>query len=144
MEEQAILDDLVSDWVSLGVTFVGDAPGVTALYVYVSSELGVVHPELFVEQDGRVLYPSDVTGTDTSIERITRLHDLQIADLRAAERRFDELAIPRPTEYRVYYEPGTGKLDVALARELVYAHDENRDPIEGIVDWIGDRAPRLY
>jgi hypothetical protein len=144
MDEQAILKDLVAGWVSLGVQFASDAPDVSALYIYVSSEQGAVFPEIFFEQGGQVLYPSDVQGADTSVDRIRRMHGLQFEDLRKAEARLDEVGVPRPTEYRVYYEPATRKLDVQLSREPVYANDPSKSPEFGLSYWIGDRAPRLY
>ena len=144
MDEQSILDDLIKGWVSLGVTFASDAPGVTALYVYVSSEQGSVYPEIFFEQDGHVLYASDVQGTDIDRERIHRMHGLQFEGLQAAEKRFDEIGVPRPTEYRIYYERATRKLDVQLSRELIYANEPSKVPEFGLVYWIGDRAPRLF
>ena len=144
MDEQQILNDLVSSWVSLGMQFAGDAPNVTAFYIYVSSEQGAVFPEIYVEQDGTVLHPSDVQGTDTAHERVGRMHRLQFDDLRVAEQRFDEIGVPRPTEYRIYFEPATRKLDVQLSRELIYANHATKMPEFGIVDWIGDRAPRPF
>ncbi|MEZ3160941.1 hypothetical protein AB1K54_10390 [Microbacterium sp. BWT-B31] len=42
MSEQAILHDLVSSWVSLGLEFAAGTPGVSALYISVSSERGSI------------------------------------------------------------------------------------------------------
>jgi len=144
MSEQDVLNDVVSDWVSLGLQFVGDAPGVTGIYVYVSSEPGSVYPAMFVEQHGKVLYPSHVVGTDTSHARVLRMLDLVIGDLYRAQARFDELGVPRPTEYRVHYELPSGRLDVQLSRELIYDGHPTKGPEDGIIYWLGDRAPRLY
>ncbi|MEZ3160278.1 hypothetical protein AB1K54_06960 [Microbacterium sp. BWT-B31] len=143
MSEQEIIHDLVSSWVSLGLEYVAAAPNVSALYIYVSSELGSVYPEIFFEQNGRVLYPSDVEGTDTTIARIRSVHRFQFEDLQAAERQFDAAGVSRPTEYRVYYEPSTRKLDVQVSRDLIYANDDSKVPERGIEYWLGDRAPML-
>ena len=144
MDEQTILNDLISNWVSPGLQYVGDAPGVTAVYVYVSSEPGSVYPSIFFEQHGKVLYPSHVEGTDTSHDRVFRMLDLELQDLYEAQQRFDEIGVPRPTEYRVYYEIPTGKLDVQLSREIIYDDHPTKAQEDGIIYWLGDRAPRLY
>jgi hypothetical protein len=144
MDEQSILHDLIHGWVSLGKSFAGNAPDVTALYIYVSSERGYAYPDIYFEQDGKVVYASKLQGTDASHDRVGRMHRLQFDDLEAAEKKFDEIGVPRPTEYRVYHELATGKLDVKLSREVIYADDPEKMPEFGIVDWIGDRAPRLF
>ena len=143
-QEQEIIEDLISKWVSLGLEFAAGAPGVTALYIYVSSELGSVYPEIFFEQDGEIRYSDSVVGADTSDHRIYGFHKLQFEDLREAQDQFDAAGVPRPTEYRVYYEIATRKLDVQLSRELIYANDPVKIPELGVQDWLGDRAPRLF
>jgi hypothetical protein len=144
MSEQDIIQDLVSKWVSLGLEFAGSAPGISVIYVYVSSERGSIYPEIVFEQNGAIVYPGDVTGTDTSEQRVRSIHRLQFEDLQAAEKRFDEIGVPRPTEYKVYFEPATRKLDVQLSRELIYANDPVKIPEHGIRDWLGERAPQLF
>ncbi|MDW4572601.1 hypothetical protein R8Z57_07385 [Microbacterium sp. M3] len=144
MSEQAILQELVSAWVSLGLEYANDAPDVSALFVYASSEPSHMYAEFYFEQRGMVVYPSDLAGISISVDRIRRVHDLQIQDLEAAEQKFASAGIPAPTEYKIYYEPSTRKLDVQLSRDLIYTKDEAKTPVRGIEYWLGDRAPKLY
>ncbi|MEZ3161787.1 hypothetical protein AB1K54_14800 [Microbacterium sp. BWT-B31] len=144
MSEQAILHDLVSSWVSLGLEFAAGAPGVSALYIYVSSERGSIFANVYYEQDGIVTFPDDLVGAKTSSERVGQLHDFQFEDLLRAERQFAEENVPAPTEYKIYYEPATRKLDVQLSRDLIYANDLDKIPERGIEYWLGDRAPKLF
>jgi len=141
MTEQEIVNDLVSDWLSLGLSYLGDAPGVTGIYVYVSSEPGSVYPAIFMEQHGTVRYPVHVEGADRTDARIVRMLELMLDDLYRAQARFDELGVTRPTEYRIHYELPSGRLDVQLSRELIYDGHPTKGPENGIIYWLGDRAP---
>jgi hypothetical protein len=143
-DEAAILQDLFAKWISLGVEFADGAPGVSAIYVYVSSERGSVYPEILFEQDGQIRYPSDVVGVDAGVERVRSIHKLQFEDLRAAEAQFEAAGIPAPTEYRLTFDTGTRALDVQLSRKLIYANDPVKVPEQGVADWFGDRAPALF
>ena len=144
MSEQEILQELVSAWVSLGLEYSAGAPDVTAMYVYVSSERGSVFPNIYFEQRGVVVTPGKLAGVATSFDRVGQMHRLQYEDLKRAQAKFAEAGIPAPTEYKIYYEPQTKKLDVQLSRELIYANDPDRIPEHGIEYWLGDRAPKLY
>lgn len=143
-DEAAILNDLISSWVSLGVEFATGAPDVTTIYVYVSSERGSIYPEIVFEQAGQIRYPSDLAGVDAGVERVRSIHRLQFEDLRAAEARFEAAGVPAPTEYRVTYETATRTVDVQLSRELIYADDPVKVPEQGIRDWLGPRVPDLF
>jgi len=142
--EQAVVEDLVSRWVSLASEFAGDAPEVSAFYIYVSSERGSIYPEVLFEQRGSIVYPKDLEGTDTSIDRIRAVHRFQSEDLQAAEKQFDAAGVPRLTEYRIYFEPATRKLDAKLSRDLIYANSAEKIPEHGVHEWLGDRAPKLF
>ncbi|MFT4051403.1 MAG: hypothetical protein QM677_04040 [Microbacterium sp.] len=144
MTEQEILNDFVSKGVSLGLEYARGAEGVTALYVYAAYEEGEAYAEVFFEQAGRVLYPSDVRGVDNSESRIRQIHALQFQDLLEANDAFERAGVPLPTEYRIYYETGTGTLDVQISREIKFANHPTKIMEQGIEDWLGDRAPKLF
>lgn len=141
--EQEILQELVSKWVSLGLEYANGAPDVSAMYIYASSEHGATFGNIYFEQRGRVIYPDDLEGVPKNMNRLAAMHDFLFQDLFSAEEKFAAEGIPAPTEYRIYYEPQTRKLDVQLSRELIYAGDPERSPIRGIEYWLGDRAPKL-
>jgi len=59
------------------------------------------------------------------------------------EAEFTEAGVPLPTDYRVYYEPASGKLDVQLSRVIKYANDPIKTSSHGPEDWL-DRLPKVY
>ena len=117
--EQEILQELVSAWVSLGLEYSAGAPDVTAMYVYVSSEHGYIFANIYFEQRGIVVFPDDLEGVVNSTERVHHLHKLQFDDLKQAQAEFTAAEIPAPTEYKIYYEPQTRKLDVVKPLDVV-------------------------
>lgn len=140
--EQAILSELVEEWVGVGLEFVRDAPNVERLYFYASSELGVTYLNLHVDQDGEVRHLEHVTGGGDR-SRVRGVHQAMGSDLRAAEAAFVAASIPPPTEYRIAYTPATRGLDVELSREIKYPLDGEKHPmVDGFADWLGDRAPK--
>lgn len=143
-EEQRILQELVSSWVSLAAEYAGDAPGVTAYYIYGSDEHGASTANAYFEQDGIVVFPSDLIGTDTSVGTVREMQSLLMDDMEAATDAFAAAGIPAPTEYRLEYIVEGGKLDLGLSREELYGPGKReRSQIRGIEYWLGDRAPKL-
>jgi hypothetical protein len=128
----------------MGLEYAGSAPDLRALYVYASSERGSSFANVYFDQAGSVVFPEDLNGTDTSQNRIRQVQRFLSEDLFEAEGKFTAANIPRPTEYRVYYEPSTEKLDTELSRDEKYSGGSHRSPIHGIEYWLGNRAPKLY
>lgn len=141
--EREILTDLISKWVPLALEYAKGAPDVTAVYIYASSEEGHTYGNTFFEQNGLVNYPDDLIGVDASNQRVGQMQRLLQADLFDAETEFTEAGAPLPTEYRVYYEPASGKLDVQLSHEIKYADDPIKTSSHGPEDWL-DRLPKLH
>ncbi|WP_029146114.1 hypothetical protein [Microbacterium luticocti] len=146
MSEEAIIYDFVSKWVSLAKEYLADAPDVRALYLYGSHErLGrseQIYSAPLYDQGGIIRLPGDVTGTDSSIAIQRQVLTLMNDDLAEATSAFDAAGIPAPTEYRVYYELPTGKLDVQLSRETRFLGNDDLIQADGVELWLGDRAPR--
>ncbi|MBZ4488098.1 hypothetical protein LQ938_11510 [Microbacterium sp. cx-55] len=142
--EAEVLQDLLSKWISIALEYAGSAPDVRAVYIYASSERGSSFVNAYFDQAGVVVFPEDLKGTDTSKNRIRQVQRFLTEDLFEAEDRFKAANIPRPTEYRVYYESATKKLDSQLSRDEQYGDDTDRTPIRGIEYWLGGRAPKLY
>ena len=144
VSEQGVLTDLVSKWVSLALEYAGEAPDVLALHFYGASEVpGVTHVNVLFDQAGEVVYPTDLVGTDNSTDRAGRTQALFRSDLYEAAEKFSSISVPPPTEYRVYYEPATRKLDVQLSREIIYGGSDYTPGFDGFTLWLGDRAPRV-
>lgn len=143
-EEKRILQELASSWVSLAAEYAGDAPGVTAYYIYGSDERGASTANAYFEQDGVVVFPSDLVGTDASVGTVREMQSLLMDDMEAATDAFTAAGIPAPTEYRLEYIVEGGKLDFQLSREELYGPGgREKSQIEGIEYWLGDRAPKL-
>ena len=146
MSEQEIIQNLVAKWVLLAREYVADAVDVRAYYLYGSHERqgssGQVSAMPLFDQVGTIVWANDVIGTDTSIPRQQRVLGLMNTDLKEATAAFDATGIPAPTEYRVYYEPGSGKLDVQLSREVKFLGNDELIQEDGIRLWLGDRAPK--
>ena len=144
MSEQEILRDLISKWVSLSVEYAGDAPDVRAFYIYGASEVpGVTYVNVLFDQAGQIVYPTDLVGTDSSTDRAGQIQSLFRSDLYDAADKFTSIDVPPPTEYRVYYEPSSRKLDVQLSREVIYGDSDKTPSVDGFTMWLGDRAPKL-
>ena len=145
MNSQAeILNDLFSKWVSLALEYSKGAPDLRAIYVYASSERGWMTANVYFDQSGSVEHGNDLSGVDNSVFRFGHVQRIILEDLEAAEVAFKGISIPAPTEYRVYFEPATGKLDTQLSRELIYANSKEANPARGIEYWLGDRAPNVF
>jgi hypothetical protein len=142
--EQQILQNLVSGWVSVALEYAEGAPDLRAIYVYVSSERGMSFANAYFDQAGDVVMPTKLAAAGASTARASQLQDLLQDDLFAAEGAFEAAGVPAPTEYRVYYQPDTRHLEVDVSREVKYADDPTKTPLDGIGDWLGERAPRLF
>lgn len=141
--QSAILQNLFESWISLALEYAGNAPELRSVYLYASSERGARFANVYYDQGGTVRHPGDVAGIDGSAARIRQVQNLLVDDLLAAEKHLAALQVPKPTEYRVYFEPMTRKLDVQLSRDEHYGADSDRSPIHGIEYWLGERAPKL-
>lgn len=145
VSEQQILNDLVSKWVSLAREYTGAAPDVRAYYLYGLHEraggTGCMFCVPVFDQGGSIVWAAHLAGTDTSVGRQRSVLDFMNEDLSASTAAFDEAGIPAPTEYRVYYEPASGKLDVQLSRDVVYYGANDLTPLDGLKAWLGSRAP---
>ncbi|WP_270352197.1 hypothetical protein [Microbacterium testaceum] len=141
--ESDILAGLFTAWTALAEEFVAGAPDVRALYIYASSERGMTVANLYVDQRGSVRHPGRVDGIPGDTARVSRLQDLLTEDLFDAEDALSAAGIPRPTEYRILFDPVTRALDVQLSHDEQYAADDGRSPIRGVEYWLGDRAPTL-
>ncbi|MEZ3162119.1 hypothetical protein AB1K54_16515 [Microbacterium sp. BWT-B31] len=145
MTEQGVLQSLISKWVSLASEYASGAPDVRAYYIYGASEKpGVTYINVLFEQAGSLVYPSDLVGANASIERASLIQRLFRDDLFEARAQFEALGVQTPTEYRVYYEPATRKLDVQVSRELIYRYSDREPGTDGFHRWLGDRAPKLF
>jgi hypothetical protein len=145
VSEQEVVEGLVSKWVSLALEYASGAPDVRALYIYAASENpGASYVNVVFDQSGALVYPTDLAGVDNSIARASQVQDIFLDDLFAAEPDFEALGVPAPTEYRVYYEPSTRKLDTQLSRETIYGDSDKTPSFDGFEMWLGARAPKLY
>ncbi|MFT2713090.1 hypothetical protein ACMT90_14815 [Clavibacter sp. Sh2126] len=141
--EQQIIQELIHKWVPLALEFCQGAPGVTAVFVYAGSELGSMHANAFFEQSGAVIYPDDLKGA-TRESDVFELQDLLMQDLLDAERDFREAVLPCPTEYRITYEPGPGRLDMQLSHEIKYANHPTKILEDGPEDWLEGRLEKHF
>ena len=141
--EQEILNDLISNWISLGLEYAKGAPEIAGIYVYASSEEGESYANFLFEQGGQVCYASNLRGVASDGRRVLQMQRLQLDDLERAETEFAGAQVPLPTEYRVYYEPATKKLDVQLSREIKYANHPFKTSVHGPEDWL-DRLPKVH
>ena len=143
--EQAILHDLVSKWVSLGLEYISSTEGIDAIYVYAASEVpGVTYVGIAFDKDGEIQYPEPLRGGGPeAINLSASMIDILFEGLEEAQRGFEEVGIPQPTEYRVFYEIATRKLDVQLSREIIYGGSDYTPDFDGFRLWLGDRAPKL-
>ena len=143
--EQSVLQDLISKWISLGLEYLGDSSRVSKIYIYAASERpGVTYVGIAFDEDGSVRFPEQLPTYDPRWDnKVGRMLDLLSDDLFEARANFDEIGAPPPTEYRVYYEIATRKLDVQLSREIIYGGSNYTPDFDGFTLWLGDRAPKL-
>ncbi|WP_029146117.1 hypothetical protein [Microbacterium luticocti] len=145
MSEQQIVTNLVSSWVGLGKEFSAGAPNVSKIFLYGSHERegrsGVRYADVLFEQNGRIVYASQLRGVDASPARVGEVQALLIEDLGAATQQFDDISAPAPTEYRVVFDTESGSVDVAVSRESRFLGNEDFVPEDGIQLWLGDLAP---
>jgi hypothetical protein len=142
--EQLIVNELVSKWLSLGREFAAGAGDLRGIYVYAVSEEGESYGEIFFDQAGFIDYPGRLKGVEIDVDRVGRLHHLLFEDLFAAEEEFRRLGVPIPTEYRIFCEMPSGRLDVQLSRELKYANHPTKIMENGPRDWLGERVPDVF
>ncbi|MFF8186707.1 hypothetical protein ACF044_05545 [Microbacterium sp. NPDC016588] len=143
--EQSVLQDLISKWISLGIEYLSDSSGVSKIYIYAASERpGVTYVGIAFDEGGSVKFPEQLSTYDPRWgNKVEQMLDLLSDDLFEARAHFDEIGAPPPTEYRVYYEIATRKLDVQLSREIIYGGSEYTPGFDGFKLWLGDRAPKL-
>ena len=140
--EERILQELSSSWVSLAAEYAENAVGVTAYYIYGSSEHGAMTANAYFEQDGVVVFPGRLVGADKTL--VGDMQNALVDDIEDAQAAFAEAGLPAPTEYRLEYRVEGGKLDLQLEFEQLYGPGlRERSPIVGIEYWLGDRAPKL-
>ncbi|MBN9224332.1 hypothetical protein [Microbacterium sp.] len=140
--EERILQELASSWVSLAAEYAEKAAGVTAYYIYGSSEHGASTANAYFEQDGVVVFPGALVGADRSLVR--SMMSTLVSDMKDAGAAFVAAGLAAPTEYRLEYRVEGGKLDLQLEFEQLYGPGlRDRSPIVGIEYWLGDRAPKL-
>jgi len=142
--ESAVLQTLFESWISLALEYAHGAPHLGGIYLYASSERGMRFANVYYDQGGTIKHPGDVQGIDGTRARIRHVQNLLVDELLSAEKELATINIPKPTEYRVHFDPPTRKLDVQLSREDIYGANSDRSPIHGIEYWLGDRAPTLY
>lgn len=142
--EQEAIQGLINSWIPLGVEYADGAEGVSAMYIYAASEPGQRYANIFFEQDGRVVYPDDLSGVDVSSSRVLRMQHHMVADLREVEKRLALQGAGHPTEYRIIYEPGPGKLDVQISREIKYTDHPVKTLQNGPEDWLDGRLEKVF
>lgn len=142
--EAEILQNLFSSWIRLALEYADGASDVRAIYFYASSEQGSTFANIYFNQNDTIIHPGRLSGGDVSLSKLSQVQDLLVNDLFDAEDALQAISVKPPTEYKVYFEPATRKLDVQLSRDLIYSNDPNRIPEHGIEYWLGDRAPKLY
>ncbi|WP_086516201.1 hypothetical protein [Clavibacter michiganensis] len=143
-QEHEIVQTALDKWVAAGLQYAQGIVGVRVLYVYVGSELGSAYANVFFEQDGEVLYPSKLKSADASTEKIIEPQRYLVDVLDEAEAAFKKSQIPPLTEYRINYEPGSGRLDVQLSREVKYRQHPVKTIQHGPEDWLNGRLEKLY
>ncbi|MFT2713326.1 hypothetical protein [Clavibacter sp. Sh2126] len=116
----------------------------TTLFIYAASEPNQRYANIFFGQDGKVLYPSDVRGARTDDNRVFDMQHCMLDDLRKAEAQFNTAGIACPTEYRIIYEPGPGRLDVQLSREIKYTDHPVKTLQNGPEDWLDGRLEQVF
>lgn len=142
-DPQRILDTLASAWVSEAAAYAGDAPGVTAFYIYGSHERGASTANAYFEQYGQVDFPGRLEGTDTSHDAVGRMQRIVRDDMEFASDAFAAAGLPAPTEYRLEYRVDGANIDLQLSHDELYGPGgREKSQIEDIEYWVGDRALR--
>ncbi|KZC96481.1 MULTISPECIES: hypothetical protein [Clavibacter] len=144
VNEQEIIQGLINSWIPLGLEYAEGAQGVTALFIYAGSEPNHRYANIFFEQDGAVLYPSQVRGARSDDNRVFGMQHCMLDDLREAEARFKEAGIACPTEYRITYEPTLRRLDVQVSHDIKYAHHPVKTLQNGPEDWLDGRLEKVF
>lgn len=143
---ESIIEDLISKWVSISREYAGTASGVSAYYVYGLDErvdgTGIRYTNVVYEQNGVLVFKHRLVGAETGIGRQRQLTELMIQDLTEASEGLQALSVPAPTEYRVRYETGSGKVDVKLSYDAKVHGHSDLTPQDALALWLGDRAPR--
>ncbi|OUE28563.1 hypothetical protein BFL36_01245 [Clavibacter michiganensis] len=58
--EAETINEVAGKWVSLGLDFFESTVGVSKMYIYAASELGVKYANILFEQHGVVIYPDNL------------------------------------------------------------------------------------
>lgn len=143
-KEPEIINHLFSNWISLALEYANDAPDIRGIYVYASSEMGSTFVNMYFDQGGKVIFPDELPGAGVGKSKLRQAVDLLFDDLFAAQEAYRAISVPFPTEYRVFFETATRKLDATLSREIVYHYADGKSPEHGIEYWLGERAPKLF
>jgi hypothetical protein len=138
------IHELVSKWVSLGLDFCESATGVSKMYIYAASELGVKYANIFFEQGGAIIYPDKLKAEGLDHQLIFRMQDLMLEDLNEAEREFRAAGAPCPTEYRITYDLGPRRLDLQMSHEIKYAEHPVKTLEHGPEDWLDGRLEKVF
>jgi hypothetical protein len=142
--EAQIIQSLIEKWIPLALEYANGAEGVTTIFVHAGSELGAKRANVFFEQHGRVIYPGKLQGPGNKPGMVHQVQQLLLEDLSEAERQFTEAGLPCPTEYRITYEPGPGRLDAQLSHELKYTDHPTKILQDGPEDWLDGRLEKHY
>lgn len=102
-----------------------------------------MHANAFFEQAGVVVYPDFLKGATREYD-VFELHNLLMQDLFDAESDFREAGLPCPTEYRITYEAGPGRLDMQLSHEIKYANHPTKILEDGPEDWLEGRLEKHF
>ncbi|CAQ01191.1 hypothetical protein CMS1077 [Clavibacter sepedonicus] len=81
---------------------------------------------------------------DASSSRMLRLQHQMVAVLRDAEKQLAQQGAGHPTEYRITYEPGPGRSDVQLSREIKYVDHPVKTLQNGPEDWLDGRLEKVF
>ncbi|KZC96526.1 hypothetical protein [Clavibacter tessellarius] len=144
MDHAAILNDLIRNWVSLGLEYADGAPDLTKIFVYGAPERDSAYANMFFEPRGSVVYANELEGVDASRDRAVTVQRFMLRDLKAAETQLQELGAPIPTQYRVTYDTVIRQLDMQLSYEPVYANRPTKIMEEGAEDWLDGRLRKIF
>ncbi|KZC96524.1 MULTISPECIES: hypothetical protein [Clavibacter] len=144
MDQEQVLAELIESWVSLALEYSDGAPDLTRIFVYAASERDRTYANVFFEQDGSVIYASELRGVDADPDRTVAVQRFLLKDLKAAETRLRELGAPVPTQYRVAYDTVIRQLDMQLSHEPMYANHPAKIMEEGAEDWLDGRLRKIF
>lgn len=140
--QEQIIATLMENWVGLALEYCEPAPGIQGVYIYASSEPGQTYIGVYYDQNGIIKPPAEVQGVPDAEHLAPQMERILRNDLSKADLDFARIKLANPTEYRVHYNTMTRKLDTQISHELIYTDQKNPDPRWGIVNWLGDRAPK--